>query len=103
MEQKFLPDEISKVVNSIVEQFGPTKIYIFSNKRGEKGKTAGFKLCVILKCDDRCEMEQKIYLGVESEVPFDIVLYSPEDWNALCESKGSFAQKIAKTGVLVYG
>lgn len=103
MEQKNLPEEICAVVNSIAAKFAPVKIYMFNNRRGEKGRTTGFKLCVINDCDDLLETERKIYLEVDSEVPFDIVLYSPGDWERLCETNGSFAQKVAKTGVLVYG
>lgn len=103
MEPGKMPEDIISVVDSITEQFRPIKIYLFSNKRGGVGKTAGFKLCVILDCADIAEAERGIYLGIDCEVPFDVVLYTPSTWEELCERKGSFAQRILKNGVLLYG
>lgn len=103
MENKGMPCEILSVVNSIAERFHPSKIYMFSNKRGAAGRPAGFKLCVVLDSEDMGETEREIYLTVESEVPFDLVLYKPKQFDELLERKGSFAKKIAETGVLLYG
>lgn len=98
-----MPSEISCVVDSITERFCPQKIYLFSNKRGEGGKPASFKLCVVLDSDDMGKTEKEIYLTVESDVPYDLVLYKPKQFDELLARKGSFAQKIARTGVLLYG
>lgn len=103
MEQKNIPENIMIVVKSIVDKFGPEKIYLFSNKRGGVGKSAGFKLGVIVEHGDLQELERQIYLQVDSEVPFDIVLYTPEIWAELLDRKGSFAQRIIAHGVEVYG
>ena len=102
-QNNHLPAEITGVVDKIAELQKPYKIYLFSNKRGEKGKTSGFKLCVIAEHCERSEAERDIYLKVDSEVPFDIVLYTPAEWAELTVRKGSFAEKVAKTGALVYG
>lgn len=98
-----IPEDISCVVGSIAERFHPVKIYLFSNKRGGVGKTTGFKLCVVLDCDDIAEAERRIYLEIDCEVPFDVVLYQPGIWEELCARKGSFAQRVVKGGVLLYG
>lgn len=91
------------VVKSIVDKFGADEIYLFSNKRGGVGKSAGFKLGVIVEHGDMQELERQIYLQVDSEVPFDVVLYTPNTWTELLERKGSFAQRIIAHGVKVYG
>ena len=101
-EKRMLPREITDVVLGIAEKFTPDKIYLFSNKRGPMGKTSGFKLCVIMDCEDRDEIQREIYRSIDSEVPYDIVLYTPEEWSELTERKGSFAQKVFETGVLVH-
>lgn len=103
MELKKMPENIMTVVNSIAQKFSPEKIYLFSNKRGGIGKSAGFKLCVIIECEDMSALEGQIYLQVDSDVPFDIVLYSPETWTMLLNRKGSFAQRVVASGVLVHG
>lgn len=103
MERKNIPENIMTVVESIAEKFAPEKIYLFSNKRGGVGKSAGFKLCVIVESGNMTGLERQIYLQVDSEVPFDIVLYTPSTWAELLERKGSFAQRIVSSGVIVYG
>ncbi|MCL2034455.1 MAG: hypothetical protein FWG94_06955 [Oscillospiraceae bacterium] len=101
-ENKRLPQEITDVVLNITKAFKPDKIYLFSNKLGSKGKTAGFKLCVIIECEDRDEIQREIYRSIDCEVPYDIVLYTPEEWSELTKRKGSFAQKVFETGALVH-
>lgn len=103
MDASNIPEDIRAVCQSITEQFSPESIYLFSNKRGGIGKSAGFKLCVILDCNDMEVVERKIYLDIDCDVPFDVVLYSPETWRELLTRKGSLAERIQKTGVLVYG
>lgn len=98
-----MPQEIAHVVDSIAKRFHPQKIYMFSNKRGAGGRPASFKLCIVLDSTDMGETEREIYLTVESEVPFDLVLYKPRQFDELLTRKGSFAQKVVGTGVLLYG
>lgn len=103
MEEKPLPQDIAEVVERIVACCAPSKIYLFSHKRGQLGKSAGFKLCVIVETDDLDELEHKIYVEIESQVPYDIVVYTPEEFEELLLLKGSFAGRVVQKGRLVYG
>lgn len=102
LKSKNFPEDIVHVSERIIEMLHPQRIYLFGNKRGERGKTTGFKLCVIVEHEDRAATERDVYVNVECNVPFDVLLYSPQEWAELCAKKGSFAQKVAETGVLVY-
>jgi hypothetical protein len=103
MEEKPLPQDIAEVVERIAEGFAPEKIYLFSHKRGQLGRSAGFKLCVVVESEDIELTERRIYLAVESEVPYDLVLYTPETFLELLAHKGSFAGRVVEKGRLVYG
>jgi hypothetical protein len=103
MEEKPVPQDIAEVVGRIAEGFAPEKIYLFSLKRGHIGRSAGFKLCVVVDSEDLEQTERQIYLKVESEVPYDLVLYSPEMFEELLARKGSFAGRIVEHGRLLYG
>ncbi len=103
MDQMKIPEDIKNVVDTIVERFSPQKIYLFSNKRKGVGKSAGFKLCIVVESENMHELERQIYLEVDCDVPFDIVLYKPTTWAELMERKGSFATRIDESGVVVYG
>jgi uncharacterized protein len=42
-------------------------------------------------------------LNLESEIPFDIVVYTPEAWKDNVNDKTSFAYLISEKGVVLYG
>jgi hypothetical protein len=103
MNEKPLPQDIAEVVGRIAKGFAPEKIYLFSFKRGHLGRSAGFKLCVVVESDDIEQTERQIYLKIDSEVPYDLVLYTPEMFAELLARKGSFAGRVVESGRLVYG
>lgn len=103
MEQKPLPRDIAEVVERIAKAFVPQKIYLFSHKRGQLGRSAGFKLCVVVESEDIERTERRIYLEVESETSYDLVVYTPEMFAESLAQKGSFAGRVVEQGRLVYG
>ncbi len=94
--------EIGRVINEIVELVEPKQILLFHAK-GLSHPLVGFKLCIIQDKLSREELERQVYIGVDSEVPFDIVTYTPGEWEQLSVQEGSFASRIQQTGVVVYG
>ena len=44
-----------------------------------------------------------IYLESICPVPFDVILYTPEQWKKCLQDSMSFANTIVKTGVKIYG
>jgi hypothetical protein len=103
MEEKPLPQDIAEVVQRIAKSFEPQRIYLFSHKRGQLGRSAGFKLCVVIECDNLEQAERQRYLEIDSDVPSDLVLYTPEMFEELLTRKGSFAGRVVEKGRLVYG
>ena len=99
LNEKFIDD----VVEQIVFNFGPKRIILFSRKNDLVGKCLSFKLCILLDCKDKMEAERQIYINTDSEIPFDIIVYTPEEFESNLDIVGSFASKINKTGIVVYG
>lgn len=95
--------EVAAVVEEIARRFQPERIYLYNHKRNPKGDTLSFKLCVISNFGDKAAAERNIYLDIDCEVPFDVILYTPGEWESLCGKKDSFARKIDLTGMVVYG
>lgn len=60
-------------------------------------------LCVIVEVDDKRMLLTDMYLHIESDVPFDLLLYSPEEWEQCILDRTSFAYQINKEGILLYG
>lgn len=91
-----LCDEIARIIQ-------PVRIIIFNSKYKPSGELASFKLCIIVKGHDCGKVEQKIYLELDCEVPFDVVVYNYEHWNSLLDDKYSFAYRgIMNGGVVLY-
>lgn len=95
--------EVALVVDGIVRLLNPRQIYLYNQRFSVAGATTAFKLCVVADMADKASAERDIYLDIDSEVPFDVILYTPAEWKRLCDSPDSFARKIFLTGTTVYG
>lgn len=98
-----ISEPVRAVCEQIAERFHPRTVILFSNKRGLSGETGSFKLCVVMDTQDSRAAERDIYLGVESGVPFDVLVYSPEEWRKICAEEHSFAHRIIRKGAVIYG
>lgn len=94
---------IDDVVEQIVYNFGPKKVILFSRKDDLSGNCLSFKLCILLNCKDKMEVEKQIYINTDSEIPFDIIVYTPDEFEENLDVIGSFAAKVNRTGIVVYG
>jgi hypothetical protein len=93
---------IHKICDEIAKLLSPYKIILFSVKDGTLGKPSSFKLCVIADVANTREAESLVYLNIDSEISFDILVYKIEEWNTLLEDPHSFASRIAEKGIAIY-
>lgn len=100
MEQS---ESIKKVCDEIIRLFKPDKVILFHVKRSLDGEVRSFKLCVVIDTDDKNSTEKHLYLDVDSDIPFDVLVYTPTEWNGLLVEKSSFACRIIKEGKYIYG
>jgi hypothetical protein len=98
-----LDENIKNVCDEIVRNFSPDKVILYNVKRSVGGEIRGFKICVIVETADRLDTEKHIYLDVDSELPFDVLVYTPAEWAKLLSEKNSFACRIIKEGTYVHG
>lgn len=94
---------IMNLVNQILDFCNPLKIILFSKKYNLSHELTSFKLCVIVPDDvDVTELECRIYLELESENPYDVVIYKKTEWEHHLVEENSFAGVISRTGVVLY-
>lgn len=94
---------IMNVVDQILDICNPHMIILFNKKYDLFDNLTSFKLCVIVPDDvDANELECNLYLELDCENPFDVLIYRNSDWNNLREDEASFASTISKTGVVLY-
>ena len=95
MTSDFMLRDFAKKIIAICE---PEEIFLFSHKTGPDGMLSSFKLCVVVpECDSEA-LENRLYLELESDVPFDLLVYSKLEWERLLRKSDSFASQIKRTG-----
>ena len=91
---------IEETVDKIVELFSPSKVIEYNTKNDMDGHLISFKLCNI---PDKKKMLTRIYDEVDSEIPYDIILYTDEEFKELSEQLSAFANRISQKGRVRYG
>lgn len=94
---------VEAVVAEIAELLHPKVIYLYNQRISLRGEFVSFKLCVVARFDDKHQAELAVYRHVDSEIPFDVLLYTPEEWEELSRDTAAFASHIIETGTVVYG
>ncbi len=93
---------IKCVCDGIVEQFSPEKIILFSRKGAPDDSLSSFKLCILTNGGDPEKIEHDIYMNIECDIPFDVLVYDQEDFNRMVRRSGSFAQRVISGGSVLY-
>ena len=96
--------EIQKITQQFIEHYKPDKLFLFgSHAKNSARRDSDIDLCVIVEVEDKRMLLTEMYVNIESDIPFDLLLYSPEEWKQCVLDKTSFAYLINKEGVLLYG
>ena len=80
----------------------PEKIYLYHAKFDLNQQVTSFKICVVAETGDKAALERRIYLELDCDIPYDLSLYTPEEWEACMKNPHSFAVTIREKGVLLY-
>lgn len=95
-------DVVSRVAVQIADLLGAKAVYLYNHRLSAQGRFTTFKLAVVVDLKDKTEAERRIYREVDSDLPFDTILYTPGEWEALKNRKTAFAKHICDTGHIVY-
>lgn len=97
--------EIQMVADTIGNKYKPKSIILISKKVNNQNELTSFKIAVLVSDDisSISELECKIYLDVDSDISYDIVIYKTSEWLYLKEDTSTFAYKIYSQGVWLYG
>jgi len=93
---------VRHVADSIAALLKPERIYLYNQKLNCKGEFTSFKLCVVGDFADKQKAEQTLYWEIDSDLPFDVQLYTPREWEELSEKPNAFARHIKNTGTIVH-
>ena len=96
--------ELEKITRQFVDRYQPEKILLFgSQAKNSAGRDSDIDLCVIVNVTDKRKLLTDMYLNIVSDLPFDVLLYSPNEWEQCVADHTSFACQIIKEGVILHG
>lgn len=98
---------MDQTIQSIINQlktYQPDKIILFgSHVYGKPGQNSDLDIAVIKSTNDSFhERQKKARLLIESTVPIDIFVFTPEEFRK-GKKNNLFVKEIAKMGRVIYG
>ena len=95
--------QITSIKEQIISQYAPAKIILFgSHVKGTATPKSDIDLCVVKNTNNKRELLTEMYLNIESDKPFDLVLYTEPEWEECVNDTTSFAYIINKKGIVLY-
>ena len=95
---------IESIAKKLVKEFSPDKVVLFGSTVNEVPRNpSDIDLCVVIETDNRRELLAQMYLSLDSEIPVDIVLYTPNEWEQCRKDTCCLAYVIDQEGVVLYG
>ena len=94
---------VEQTVKKIVELFHPSRVIEYNTKYDMDGNVSSFKLCIVGDVPDKRRMLTRIFDEVDSDIPYDVLLYTDEQFEELKDSSDAFASRVNQRGRLRYG
>ena len=99
-----LINEINLIKEQVVSHYAPSKIILFGSQvKGTATRKSDIDLCVVKDTENKRELLTDMYLNIESSKPFDLLLYTEDEWNECINDSTSFAHLINEKGTVIYG
>lgn len=74
----------------------------YNTKYDMDGNISAFKLCIVGDIPDKRRMLTRIFDEVDSDIPYDVLLYTDEQFRELTEDDGAFASHVNQKGRVRY-
>ena len=92
-----------RIIDGILSCCHPQRIILYSEKTSLFDHALrGANFCIVVPTLEKKQLTQKLYLRISSEIPFNLLLYTPEEWARMTADPASYASHIAKKGKVLY-
>lgn len=100
-------EDIQAIAGQIAQQFKPSKIYLFgSYAYGHPTEESDLDFLVVMNSPDASKpafyAASKIRRALPRNIPIDVIVREPEDFEARVQGFDGFLSTIADEGVLLY-
>ena len=99
LSEKYLP--VKEVLDQVISVAQPAAVFLYNCKHNLDGELSSFKLCVVCDYNDKRRLIAEIF-DVDCDIPFDILLYTKEQFQELKEDTAAFANRISTKGKMIY-
>ncbi|MGN0664335.1 MAG: hypothetical protein ACI4L5_04595 [Negativibacillus sp.] len=101
-----IPDEkhaaVQEVLKQVIAIAKPEAVFLYNCKHDLDGELTSFKLCVICEYENKRRLLTDIF-DVDCETPFDVLLYTKEQFRQLRDDTAAFANRVFTKGKMLYG
>jgi hypothetical protein len=98
-----MTDTVNRLCADIVASCDTAKVILYGTKFTPDGKgIREVNLCLVVR-EDVKKAEAKLYRCLDSELVFNLLLYSEEDFNTHTTDATSYAHSIMTKGTVLYG
>jgi len=97
-------EELKKAIVSSYKELNPVKIILFGSWcRDEEDKYSDVDIIVIYETKKRfLDRLEELYLMWDIPIAFDILAYTPEEFEKMLKEKNPFIKKINREGEVIY-
>ena len=74
-----------------------------SRAKGRERDNSDIDVCIVAKTDNKRRFAATISAELEYDLPVDVLVYTPEEWELSVVDESSFAHKILSEGMVLYG
>ena len=92
-----------EIIRISIEHNVQAIILFGSRAKGTEREESDIDICVIANTENKRRLAATLSAEIESELPIDIIVYTPNDWANCIADKTSFASKILREGRVIYG
>ncbi|MBQ4317391.1 MAG: nucleotidyltransferase domain-containing protein [Clostridia bacterium] len=93
----------SGIIKAAVEH-GALKIILFGSRaKGTDTEHSDIDICIVAKTTNKRRLAATISAEIDCDIPVDVLVYTPDEWEDCISDETSFATKILKEGTVLYG
>ena len=98
-----MSEDIKNICKQIVDHADPVGVILYGAKYTPSGKDLKEASFCVIVMENEKEAEMKMYRSLDTELPFNLLVYSEKVWTGLKNDPTSYAHSIISKGVLLYG
>ena len=93
----------STILDQILNYCFPEIVIIHNEKLSlDLHETKSADFCIVVNCKEKLELMRKLYLSIETDIPFNLTIYTGDEWRNLTIDHSTYASYIKEKGIVIY-